>query len=77
MQLTKIDIVNIYCWEIRHFLTAWHQITNDSIMLEVIKNGLKRYQDWFLRDIKNKKVVPNSHIREKKSKLYFFKMSHS
>ena len=34
--------------KLRHFLTAWHQITNDGIILEVTKNGLKidfkRYQ---------------------------------
>ena len=41
MQPGEIDIVNIHCWEIKTFFTAWHQITNDSIMLEVIKNGLK------------------------------------
>ena len=27
--------------ELRHFFTAWHQITNESIALEIIKSGLK------------------------------------
>ena len=32
--------------KLRHFFTACHQITNDSIMLGVIKNGIKKYQEW-------------------------------
>ena len=49
--------------KLRHFFAVWHQITNDSIILEIIKNGPK--VDFQERPrIKN---VPQTPPIEKKS----------